>query len=451
MKFHEFIGQQHLFPLNQMLLTVRPKLILVTGPPGTGKTSYARTLSEALGGTWTATRWILDELDGDGTIIDQADPRWDDWSRLIELLEVQKNHIVIYITNDLDQIPRAIQSRSVRVHLRPVSESDLRGFLEGQLVTTKTPYTPEVIDQILQHSGLDFRRACSLMELYKSGGSFEDLPLDGNQVGLQIYDYLVEGNLQDAIPLANEYCQQDGARDLACNLLRIYAQAWVGQKPLQARIRLRFPSQTKTSEALLRWTSPSVPSGEPLGNLVLEALNSSGIRVESKSVKDSILSDSAKGINSSMGDAPRANPGVPVWEDTRIPMDPRVREQLKQEALAVAKTLLKDQHRIPSSVLAEGSICDSNPYGVRLPPPNQIPKGALLGSQFAKLARAKRLSPEQKWDQVYKEREYNSNLLAELAAKVQEKGGKSIEQGKTLLVRVGDFDLNELEFPYDEV
>jgi len=193
------------------------------------------------------------------------------------------------------------------------------------------------------------------------------------------------------------------------------------------------------------------------GSVFVTELSDTGIRVEDPRVVaartlQALESPALKGLGVTAEQlALRSNLGVPVWEDPNVPMDPRIREQKRREEEVKRKEELKSAHKTPSSVLSESSVSDANPFGLRLPPPSLIPKGALLATQFAKLARAKRLGAEAKWDLLYKTKEFNEKLRAEALLVIKDLGGSVVEESDKSLCATfpEDAPLEGLNFPFE--
>jgi hypothetical protein len=130
----------------------------------------------------------------------------------------------------------------------------------------------------------------------------------------------------------------------------------------------------------------------------------------------------------------RKNPHLPIYEDKSVPMDPRVREKLRQEAENATKQSLKAAHMVPSAVISKEAMGDSNPFGVQLPKPSRIPKGVLLGSAFAKRTKARKLEPSEKWDLIYREQEGRESLRALVVEATKQLGGSVLSESATEIV-----------------
>lgn len=435
----EIIGQPHAYKLGQLLIEQKPRLILITGPLGCGKTSYAEALISGIGGEGTRNRFVPDELTGSWTLVDGAEFNRDSWGRLIELVDSTPDHVTILVTPDLDSVPRAVQSRAVRVVLRSLSRQDVRSYTENQLVKNQLPYSPEALDRLVTRASGDLRVVQGLISAAIVNGGLteallvafgEDLP----HTVSEIYRLLADGYLPEAKAKGDAACASFTPEHLAKELLEQYANAHSKSPgPLAERIRFRFPDVQKTTNVLLKWFSSKLPIGSPVGSLIVHELNAVGVRVEDPRVVEERRKAEEERVSKTLKGRPelnldpalianRKNLDVPIYEDKSIPMDPRVREQLKKEAEAKQKIELKKAHLQPSCVISTSSMGDSNPFGITMPHPSQVPKGIVLGTAFAKLCRAKKVTAEDKWDLVYKEKAAKESARAGVVQLAEESG-----------------------------
>jgi hypothetical protein len=124
----------------------------------------------------------------------------------------------------------------------------------------------------------------------------------------------------------------------------------------------------------------------------------------------------------------RKNPHLPLHEDKSVPMDPRVREQLRREHEQALMRERKQAQMAPSSILTAPN--DQDPFGLAHPLPKMVPPGAVLASGFVAKCRARKLTPEEKWDLRYKERDLAASRRAEIVEKVNNLMGSSVlEEG----------------------
>jgi hypothetical protein len=436
---------------------------------GSGKSSFAEALVNGLGGDGVHTRWVLESLEGSWTLIDNSDLRKEDWSRLIELVDNSKDHVVVLVVSDLERVPRAVQSRATRVYLRHVSDDDLKAYSENILVSAKIAhYTEGALNRMIRWADRDFRQVKNILELAKLNGALDEAFIDSlgscpRDLVERMFEFLVDGYLPEAKELADKMCEEYGLPTLVTTTLNVYSEAQTKSLGgLGSRIVFRFPSCSKTTDVLLKW---SKDLSAKVGAAFIEELNLTGIRIEDPRVVAARKKEEEARAGEILRGRPelnldpskvanRLNPDIPLWEDRSVPMDPRVRAQLKTEAEEAQKKERKKAHMIPSAVFAEGAMSDTNPFGLRIPPPTTIPKGVVLGTAFAKKTKARKLEPEEKWDIVYSEKSFNTDLRAHLVELTHEKSGRILSESKEGIVLTLPQEIvkpGEMEFKYEVV
>lgn len=443
MNFTDLVGQSHAVKLGQMIVQQKPQGVLVTGPSGCGKNSYAQMVVD----TWGEGRsyaHIPDSVEGQWSILRPVDADKHDWARLVELMRANGGHKFVVVQEGLDGVPKGVQSRCVRVILRPVPQSELKAYAENFLVSTGVQYKREVLQDLVESAEGDLRWLRTVLEVGSMLGVvdervLEQFPVLGPRVR-KIYSHLADGYLPEAKREADSVCSLFGPQELVRGLLNAYGEAWAAEPtPMQARIKARFPSLGKTTDCLLRWGKAKSRTGDPLGSAIVEDLNLTGVPVEDprevlkrREAEAQKASGMAKGRPELNLDptalSGRKNPHLPLHEDKSVPMDPRVREQLKREHEQAQMRERKQAQKAPSSILTVPN--DQDPFGVAHPLPKMVPPGAVLASGFVAKARARVLTPEEKWDLRYKERDRVASRRAEIVEVVNNlKGSSVLEEG----------------------
>jgi hypothetical protein len=443
MNFNDLLGQSHATKLGNLIISQCPTGVLIMGPHGCGKTSYAKIVAEGLGGKGGFYTDIPDGVQGGWSIIKTLEPSKQDWARLVELMDAHPKHCFMVIQENLDRTPRGIQSRCVRVVLRPIPQSELLAYAENILVQSRVVYDSAVLSDIVESCKGDIRVLKSTLGLALVNGGM-DLEFQNSMcpslrsLAVNTYTRLADGYLPEAKESAKLACELFSPTEFSREMLNVYGEAWA-QHPLGDRIKFRFPSMSKTTECLVRWTKTKSQSGDPLGALLVEELHRTGTTIEDPRVVEARRQAELERSGEVLRGRPelnldpqsvanRKNPEVPIYEDKSVPMDPRIREKLRKEAQQATMQSLKQAHMIASSVISTESVGDVNPFGVRMPPPKKIPKGVVLGTAFAKRTKARKLEPPEKWDLVYSEKADKESMRAKVVEAVVSLEGRILSE-----------------------
>jgi DNA polymerase III gamma/tau subunit len=404
MNFNDLLGQSHVAKVGAMIIASRPTGVLITGPVGCGKTTYARILVEGLNGDGAVYHEVPSCIEGDWSLLDSIEPSRQEWGKLVSLMEEHPDHCFVLTTSDVDTVPRGVQSRCVRVPLKTIPSELLIEFTENYLVQKKLDYDAALLPNFVARFHGDLRALKTTLRIVPEQGLDSNFiqALKPSLVGqaTELLCILSKGELKPAQDKAEDICSDSSPFEFVKAMITAYLKIWEGNDEAVEGVKCTFPHKAQSLGCLLKWSQPKLEIGITLGPQVVEDLWSTGVLVNKPT------------LQATPKPSTKSTPSSQVLPEV---MDPRVRERLRAEEEARTKAANKASHFVPSSIILEETRGDGNPFGLRMPPPKDFPKDVLVGSDFAKLTRAQKLSPEEKWDLVYKEESIRKNLLEKIA------------------------------------
>lgn len=196
----EYMGQEHLLgagkPLRLMLNTQKLSSLILWGPPGVGKTTLARLMSQAIQGEWISLSAVFSGVKDIRLAIDQAQSFQEQGKRTIlfvdeihrfnksqqdSLLPYTESGLVTLIgattENPSFEIIRALLSRMSVFVLKALTERDLRHLWErvlkhwGHAITADE----EALARLVSYADGDARRFLNVVEQVFWASSHENL------------------------------------------------------------------------------------------------------------------------------------------------------------------------------------------------------------------------------------------------------------------------------------
>ncbi len=187
----EVVGQAHLIGPGRVLRvaveTRRLPSLILWGPPGTGKTTLARILAEAVGASWhqlsavssgvADLRAVVRSATGPTVLFIDELHRWSKSQQDAVLPDVESGRITLIgatTENPSFEIIAALLSRCRLFHLEPLTPDQIRVLLDRALANRDRGLAaeadPDALDNLARMAGGDARVALTALELAAAGG-----------------------------------------------------------------------------------------------------------------------------------------------------------------------------------------------------------------------------------------------------------------------------------------
>lgn len=185
--FDELIGQEHLFGKNKPLYNfyhaeILPPSLILYGPPGSGKTSYAKLISEKhntefeyLNATSCTAKQIRDALNkgkSDKPVIVMVDEihRFDKKQQDILLPYLERKTAVLIGTsteNPYFKLSKSLRSRCFVYQFKPLKDEDLKKLVQKALILLNISMDKESLNLLILYSSHDARRLYNMLNILK--------------------------------------------------------------------------------------------------------------------------------------------------------------------------------------------------------------------------------------------------------------------------------------------
>jgi putative ATPase len=194
-----FVGQPHLFekgsPIRAMVDSKQPRSLILQGPPGIGKTTLARLLSQEIDAEFVELSAIDSGVREIRDVSKKAIETWQTFNRHTilfldeihrfsksqqdSLLKATENGTISLFgattENPSFALNPAMLSRTLVIRLNPLTEEELSMIANSAVKATNKILRPEALELMIMLSGGDARRLINIVELSDTEISVESV------------------------------------------------------------------------------------------------------------------------------------------------------------------------------------------------------------------------------------------------------------------------------------